>query len=187
MKKICLLAVLLLAAGLCKAQRVSDPFPEMRFLSKFCGKYALDEKPAMQADTNLIAIWKMSEDVDSHNYFVLERYNYYEYVSTYMNREGSNRTYENFGLFFSKVGNADFINVALYDHDTKTLGYFFLKVTDLDKRGWNMTLWLVADTTLKELPGREAVRERLAKNVDNPNYYKAPAHFRKILPLMYCK
>ena len=50
-----------------------------------------------------------------------------------------------------------------------------------------MTVALVADTTLKDLPDRAAVRERITKNLNNPDYYKKPVHFSKILPLMYCK
>jgi hypothetical protein len=165
----------------------SDPFPEVRLFNKFCAKFALDETPNIPADTNLIAIWKMQEDLDAHNYFVVERYRFYEFVFTYMNRGGSNRTYENVGAFFSKIGNVDFLNVQYYDHDTKASGYFFMKVTDLDSRGWHMTLSLVADPTLKDIPNREALRERIAKNLNNPSFYKKPVHFDKKLPLMYCK
>src|ERR1022692_2185559 len=114
MKYCCLLVTFSISVGICKAQE-DNPFPEIRFFHKFCAKFPLDERPNVPADTNLIAIWKMEEDVDNHNYFVLERYTYYDYVSTYMNRGGSNRTYENFRVFFSKIGDADFLNVALYD------------------------------------------------------------------------
>lgn len=170
----------------CKAQK-GDPFPELRLFEKVYSKYSLDEQPRVPADTNMIAIWKMAEDVDAHNYFVLERYSLNEFVCTYMNRGGNNRTYENFGLFFSKVGNANFLNVGYRDNQTNTSGYFFLKVTDQDVRGWNMTLSLVTDTTLRAITSREALRERIAKNIDNPNFYGKPMHFRKKLPLLYCK
>ena len=177
---------LLFCSVLCKAQ-TKDLFPEREIFGKFCAKFALDEKPIVPADTNLIAIWTMKEDVDIHNYFVLERFSPNEYVYTYMNRGGSNRTYENMSAFFSKIGGADFINVVFHDHETDNIGYFFLKVTDLDKRGWNMTLWLVADSTLNNITSREALRERISKNVNNPDYYKKPVHFHKKLPLMFCK
>ena len=186
MKNVYLIVALLFFAGAGHAQS-TDPFPELRFFSKYCSKYSLDEKPNVRADTNLIAIWKMYEDVDNHNYFVVERNNYDEFVFTYMNREGSNRTYENVGAFFSKIGNADFLNVGFYDHETNSSGCFFLKVTGLDSRGWNMTLSLVADTTLKNITSREALRKRIAEHVNDLTYYKTSVHFHKILPLMYCK
>jgi hypothetical protein len=185
MKNVFLTIIVLFSVGICIAQQ-DEPFPELKLFSKYCSKFSLDEKPSVPADTDLIAIWKMKEDVDRHNYFVLERYNYYAYVFTYMNQEGANRTYENVYAFFSKIGNVDFINVSFYDYDTKSGGYFFLKITERE-RGWNMTLSLVADTTLKDITSREALRERIAKNVNNPNFYGKPVHFHKILPLMYCK
>lgn len=186
MKYVCLIAALLFSVGVCLAQK-EDPFPELSFFSKFCAKFPLDEKPNIRADTNLIAIWKMKEDVDEHNYLVVERYNPHEYVFTYMNRGGSSRTYENFSAYFSKVGNATFLTVLLYDLETKSKGYFFSKVTDLDSGGWDMTLSLVADTTLKDITSGKALRERIEKNVNNPKFFKAPVHLKKKLPLMYCK
>jgi len=160
---------------------------DLATVNKVYAKYALDEKGIMMADTDLIGIWKMKEDEDSHNYFVLERFDYNMFVFTYMNHEGSNRTFENDGAFFSKIGTTEFINVGYYNWETNAGGYFFLKVLERDKRGFGMTVALVADTTLKDLPDRAAVRERITKNLNNPDYYKKPVHFSKILPLMYCK
>jgi hypothetical protein len=180
------IAVALLVTLVCNAQE-NDVFPEMRLFSNIYSKYALDEKPMVPADTNLIAIWKMQEDVDNHNYFVVERSIVNAFVFTYMNREGSNRTYENVTAFFSKIGNTDFINVGFRELHSNSSGYFFLKVTDMDSRGWHMTLSLVGDTTLRDVASREELRARIAKNMDNPAYFQKPVHFIKKLPLMYCK
>lgn len=174
---------------ICKAQKKfeEENQRDLATVGKVYAKYALDEKPAIAADTDLIGIWKMKEDEDSHNYFVLERYDYNSYVFTYMNHEGANRTFENMPAFFSKIGNAEFINVTYHNWDARTGGYFFLKVIERDKRGFEMTVALVADETLKDLADGAAVRARIKKNLDNPDYYKKPVHFRKILPLLYCK
>lgn len=177
---------ILFSADFCQAQEL-DLLPELTYLKKFCAKFPLEEKPNIIVDTTLIAIWKLIEDVDEHNYFVVQRYNMNQYAFTYMNRGGSNRTYENVSAYFSKVGNSTFLTVPLYDHDTKSVGYFFSKVTDLDSRGWNMTLSLVADTTLKDITSRSSLVDRIEKNINNPNFYKAPVHLKKKLPLMYCK
>lgn len=186
MKYVYLIASLLFSTSFCQAQE-EDLLPEQTYLKKFCAKFQLEEKPNIIADTNLIAIWKLIEDVDEHNYFVVQRYNNHRYAVTYMNRGGSNRTYENFSAYFSKLGNATFLTIPLYDRETETMGYFFSKVTDLDSRGWNMTLSLVADTTLKDITSRSSLIERIEKNVNNPNFYKAPVHLKKKLPLLYCK
>ena len=189
MKKYILYPLVLLLEATLLAWKASDRYQDndLREISKVYAKYALDEHPAIMADTNFIAIWKMNEDTDPHNYFVLERFDYYNYVFTYMNREGSNRTYENMGAFFSNIGDTRFINVRYFNWETNTGGYFFLKVVHADSRGWDMDLALVADTTLKNITSAKEVRERIEKNVNNPSYFKKPVHFRKILPLMYCK
>jgi len=186
MKRTYLAAICLLLATTCKAQG-NKPFPELKLFDNFYGKMALDEHGTLPADTNLIAIWKMKEDADPHNYFVVERRDYNDFVATYMNRSGSNRTYENFTAFFSKVGNIDVINVIFRDYDAHIEGYFFLKVISIEKGGWGMTLALVDDPELKNIADRSALRDRMAKDISNPKYCKNPVHFRKILPLMYCK
>ena len=150
-----------------------------------------DEHAIVKVDTNLIGIWKMAEDTDAHNYFVIEKYNDYQYAVTYMNRGGSNRTYENFAAFFSEIGSTKFFNVGYnyYDKQTETsdVGYFFLKVINIDQRGFDMTLALVSDTTMKKISSQKGVRERIAKNLNNLSFYDKHIHFHKILPLMYCK
>ena len=174
----------------CNAQKeknAQENDRDVATISKVYAKYALDEKPAIAADTDLIGIWKMKEDEDSHNYFVIERYEPNKYAFTYMNHEGANRTFENDGAFFSKIDNTEFINVHYSNWWNEDRGYFFLKVIERNPSGFEMTVALVADTTLKDLPDRAAVRARIIKNLNNPDYYKKPVHFHKILPLMYCK
>ena len=159
---------------------------------KSYSRFPIDEHTIVRVDTNLIGIWKMKEDTDKHNYFVIERRNDYEYAVTYMNKGGSNRTYENFPAYFSEISNSRFFNVGYRNYDWESHkdieeGYFFLKVIDIDQRGFNMTLALVSDTTMKYITSSKEVRERITKNLNNPNFYDKPVHFHKILPLMYCK
>lgn len=186
MRRIYLLFVLLFSGTYCVAQ-AENPFKEYEYFQQYTGLFALDEHPSVLADTNLIAIWKVEEEEDKHNYFVVERGSINEYVFTYMNRGGTNRTYENFTAFMSKIGNVLFLNVGLYNYDTRKPEFFYLKVTDIDNSGWRATLSLVTDTTLKKLTSREAVRERIAQNLNNPKFYRQSVHFDKILPLLYCK
>ncbi len=190
MKHVLIAALCLLASNVCTAQKkvqeTKDYFPEMTFLKNYYAKFSLDEQPRVVADTDMIAIWKMKEDVDQHNYFVVERYAINQFVATYMNRGGSNRTYENFGVFISKIDGVDFLNVSFRDMEDHN-GYFFVKVTDLDPGGWHMTLSLVKDTKLKDFKSREELREYIRKHMNEPGFYGKPVHFDKKLPLMYCK
>ena len=175
----------------CKAQLekfAKENERDLATLSKVYAKYALDDKANIAIYTNMMGIWKMQEDEDPHNYFVIEHDENNHYICTYMNHEGSNRTFENGGAFFSKIGNTEFINVGYSNWWNDDHGYNFLKVIERNPNGFEMTLALVADTTLKNLPDMAAVRARITKNMDNPDYFKKPVHFRKILPLMYyCK
>lgn len=186
MKRIYMIVALFCSVVSANAQ-TEDFFKEATRLSKYCAKFTLDEQPKILADTNLIAIWKVQEDEDKHNYFVIERSEPNEYVFTYMDRGGSNRTYENFHAFVSRVGNESYINVPIYDFETNTELYCFAKVTAMDKRGWHFTLNLVTDTTMKNIPNREALRKHIEKNQSNPGFFGKPTHFEKKLPLMYCK
>jgi len=183
----CIIAFLI--AGYTSAAQPRDLFPEYKLFNKYTAKFGLDDVPNIPADTDMIAIWNMEEDVDRHNYFVVERYDRCNFVFTYMNREGQNRTYEHVTMYFSKIANTDFLNVLYYDHENEQQLAFFLKVTDMDKRRWRMNLSLVTDTTLMNLPNPQALRERIAQNLNNPTYFQKPVHFHKKLPLMYwyCK
>ncbi len=187
MKHLFVTVILVTYALFCQAQQPKSLLWEMDYLSGFTAPYALDERPGIPADTNLIAIWKMKEDADEHNYLVVERYTTNEFVFTYMNRGGSNRTYENFRMFFSKVDNVHFINVGIYNSEKSRREYFFAKVTDLDARGWSMTLWLVTDPAIRNMTSSKALRYFLAKNANNAAIYAKPVHMQKKLPLMYCK
>ena len=188
MKKYFLLSIVLLCATFFIGRGQDNEFgSELHTVKQMYAKYGLDDHPSVAVDTDLIGIWKMAEDTDPHNYFVIEKYNDNRYAFTYMTRGGSNRTYENDGAFFSDINGTRFINVGYYDWDSHSGEYFFLKVIEIKNRGFDMTLELVADTTLKDISDPKEVRERIAKNLNNRDYYKKPVHFHKILPLMYCK
>ena len=42
------------------------------FSCKNVAPYAIDEKPNLPVNKKLIGIWKMKEDTDVHNFFVIE-------------------------------------------------------------------------------------------------------------------
>lgn len=159
---------------------------------KSYSRFPLEPRGSVRVDTNLIGIWKMQEDTDVHNFFVIERYNDYTYAASYMNEGGDNRIYENWRVFMSEVNGVKFLNVP-YDNfdwekgESREKGWFFMKVTDIDKGGFNITLSPVTDSTLSRLTSSKEVHDRIATNLNNPAYFGKPVHFRKRLPLMYCK
>jgi hypothetical protein len=194
MKCLAFMFVCLSVARFCMAQEEDLPtpiLPEVEMFQKFYGRYGIDAHPLEIADTDLIGIWKAKEDSDRHNYFVVQRCAPTAFVFTYMNRGGSNRTYENVSLYFSKIDGVDFLNVYYLDthlaDGPRATGWFFLKVIDKDPEKWDMTVALVTDTTLIQLPDSKSIRERIAKNMHNPAYFGKPVHFDKILPLYFCK
>lgn len=183
MKNIYVAAGLLFTTAICNAQQGSM-FPELGYFRPYYGTHAIDENQVV-ADTNLIGIWKLAEDSDPHNYFVLQRFDHNSFVFTYMNRGGSNRTYENVSMHLSKIGNTNFINVRYNDIESDNAGYFYLKVSELTN--WTMTISLVTNEDLKKLGSGNAIRNAISQNNNNAKYFGKPMHLRKILPLMYCK
>jgi len=58
---------------------------------KYLCQHDLDEHPSLESDPHMQGIWKLREDTDRHNYFVVERDGAYRFNITYMNRGGDNR------------------------------------------------------------------------------------------------
>ncbi len=111
----------------------------MQFIS--CESYApvpIDDKPIVKIDKRLLGIWKMLEDTDKHNYFVIETLDSYRYNMTYMNRGGDNRGLEHFPGFISDVNKVKFLNITYRDRSKKTGSYFFLKILQIENMGFEM-------------------------------------------------
>ena len=83
----------------------------------------IDESPVTGINEDLVGIYKLKEDTNSHNYFVIEKANDLEYSVTYMNRGGDNRGLEHFGAYLSIVENNIFLNVQ-----TPNKNYYLPKV-----------------------------------------------------------
>jgi hypothetical protein len=145
----------------------------------------IDEKPSVLIDNRMLGIWKMNEDTNYHNYFVVEKRNDFEYALTYMNRGGDNKTYERFTLYPSVVNGITFLNV-LYEIDweerKKPNGFVLLKVVNFD--GPSFTAAVCSDPSLKNLTRSQDVRERVSKNINNAVYYKDTIHLDKRLSFL---
>jgi hypothetical protein len=151
----------------------------------------IDEKPMQPISDNMIGIWKMREDTNAHDYYVVEPYKENAYCVSYMNRGGDNRRIEHARVFFSEINNVKFINVPYgnpFDEPPLEDGYIFLRVMSHDHNGFEMTALVVNDPGLKGLSNSGEIRKRIAANMDKPSYYaKDTLHFRKKLPMGQCR
>lgn len=140
-------------------------------------KVSIDEKPVVRIDDHLQGIWKLKEDTDSHNYFIIEKDGDYEYSITYMNCGGNNRGLEHGGFFFSEINGVKYINIGNWDEDYR--GYIFFKIKSISKGSWDMVANLVTDPALTKVKDRSELRKLLAQDADNPTFLGKELHFRK--------
>jgi len=180
-------------------------FATFVYACKSVSKYAIDEKPGIKIDTNILGIWKAVEDTDRAN-FVLVQNNYdathlqeeYKYGSyaiynndyfiTYMNMHGQNSLYHQFTSFLSKVKGTEFLNVTYSyspyaDHKFTGMtyeGFFFVRLIHINASFDTITTAIVADTTIKNLKSNGEVRRRIAKNLNTASFYSDTLHFYKV-------
>jgi len=141
-------------------------------------KYPIDDPARVRIDNTLLGKWVMKEDTLKTNYFLVTKKDDFKYNITYMNKGGTNRRYENFEAFISKVGSARFLNIQYYHESVQ--GYFFVKLVDINEDGDEVTTAEVADSTMMEITKPAEVRARMARNVNNPDFFADTAHFFKI-------
>ena len=144
---------------------------------KNVSQYAIDKEPLVRIDDHMQGIWKLAEDSDFHNYFIVEKDGDSAYVLTYMNRSGNNRGLEHGRAFFSEINHVKFLNFPNWDWDHH--GYVFLKINNIGQGSWDMTANLVTDTTLVNVKSNSELRALFEKNLNNPAFYGKELHFRK--------
>jgi hypothetical protein len=144
---------------------------------KNVSKFAIDEKPMLRMDEHLQGIWKMVEDTDAHNYFIIEKDGDFAYSITYMNRSGDNRGLEHGRFFWSETRDVKFINISNWDDEHP--GFVLFKVNGISKGSWNMTLSMVIDSSIQKVDNRADLRILLSKNINNPSFYGKELHFKK--------
>lgn len=138
----------------------------------------LDGMKKVRIDDHLQGIWKLREDTDMHNYFVLEKSDDLQYSITYMNKSGDNRGLEHGGAFFTEIGGERYLHVTNWDWEHP--GMVMLKVKEITSpRSWNMTACLVTDTNLHRMKTAAQLNAYIEKNRNSPGFYGADLHFRK--------
>jgi len=120
----------------------------------------------------LMGIWKLQEDTDKHNYFIVEKDDDATFSLTYMNRSGDNRGLEHFPAPYFVLNNEKFVYVP---------GMKYL-VRLLVSEKFRITAAVVGDNTIFSLSDAE-MKKRIASNMHNATFYKDTIHFRKLFTL----
>ena len=149
----------------------------------FVSKYPIDEQPSVKLDERYTGIWKIREDKDSNNYVVITNADDYRLKMTYMDKGGTNRSYENYAGYLSLVKGERFINVHFRADSVE--GYFLMRI--LDFSGWKLTAAMVADSSLGDMNNAGEVRALVTRNIHNKHFYDDTFHYYKLLPLSFCK
>jgi hypothetical protein len=162
---------------LCFSNPQSDETP-IKFL---CHHY-LDEYPSLESDPHMQGIWKLKEDTDQHNYFIVERDGAYRFNITYMNRSGDNRGLEHAQMHFSEVNGVTFLNApySSFFAEPSFSGNVLLRLDSVSKpRSWNVVFTLVTDSNLYKMKDSHQLREYVSQNMKKPGFYGKQLHFRK--------
>ncbi|MBX2905768.1 MAG: hypothetical protein KF744_07010 [Taibaiella sp.] len=149
---------------------------------KYLCQHNLDEYPSIESDPHMQGIWKLREDTDSHNYFVVERDGNYRFSITYMNRSGDNRGLEHAEMHFSKVNDVTFLNApySSFFDEPSFHGNVLLRLDSVSTpRSWNVVFTLVTDNNLYKMKDSHELREYVANNMKKPGFYGKQLHFRK--------
>ena len=143
---------------------------------KNASQHDLGKKKGLHMDKPLEGIWKLKEDTNSHNYFVLQRDEKEKiFVTTYMDHGGDNRGIEHGTLYFLDLNGTQYM--ASTNWDWQQSGWVFLKVSQVGK--FDITAQLVVDTNIYKMKSSEELRAHFVKNANNPAFVGDTLHFRK--------
>ena len=143
---------------------------------------AIDEPSSGNTDNRVIGNWKVEEDTNKNNFYeVRQAHADYpnEYHVRFWNRGGTNPTYEA-NMYFSKIGNVQFLNIPHWEGHFSNMGFFFLKVLDINADATRITATMITDTTLQYCRSSRQLQELILKNTNNPRFYDDTFHFYKV-------
>lgn len=150
---------------------------------KYMCQYPLDKSPKKEIDAHLQGIWKLREDTNANNYFIVERDGDYHLSLTYMNRGGDNRGLEHFRATFSEVNGIHFMNApySSFSIEDNFKGIVLLRIdpASLVNRSWEITAKLVTDSNLYKMKSSEELRAYVSSNMNKPDFYGKELHFKK--------
>lgn len=149
---------------------------------KYLCQHQLEEYPITETDIHMQGIWKLKEDTNYNNYFVVERDGTYRLNITYMNRGGDNRGLEHATAFFSEINGVKFLNApySSFFAEENFRGTVLLRVDEVSApRSWDVTMTLVTDTNLYKMNSSAELRKYVEQKMKSPQFYGKQLHFRK--------
>lgn len=108
----------------------------------------------------------------------------YTYYVGYINAEKERIRYNNVNTHMSIIAGDTFLNIPYWDtkgtgpFDDDDEGYVFVRFLALNKD--RMSIAVVSDASMRNLPNSAAVREKIQRNLNNRNFYKDTIHFYKV-------
>ncbi len=156
------------------------------FGCKSVAQFPINEPATDTFNKGFVGKWKFQEDSNKNNYYQIEwglPYSTDAYHVKFWDRGGKNPTIE-MNIHFTNIRGNIFVSVPYLKRgeeiwDYRPSGYFFLKVIDINKDFTKMTAATVHDSTMSEL-NAVGIRQRIARNLDNPAYYFDTVHFYKM-------
>lgn len=156
--------------------------------SKFC----IDKQPKVNVDTTLLGIWKLAEDGNKKDYFLVQEYKdvfkdtlphprrepeyagrHQLYFVTRFDNNGTNPHFQSWPAFLSDIKGNIFINIG--DNDD---GSLFTRI--LSRKKDTLTIAIVADKMLHELNSCDEVQQRFEKQYTKSSFYNDTLHLYKV-------
>lgn len=161
-------------------------FSVIFFSCKNVARYPMDEPMSDLVNDKILGKWQAEEDTDKSNIIIITKSSdSFKYDLKYWEHGGTNPTYES-QIFFSKINDALFLNVACWD-DVRNdkvyyqkVGYMFFKVVYATPDFSKLALTNVADTSLQSTHSTLEVFNKIARNLNNKAYYEDTIHFYKV-------
>lgn len=172
-------------------------------------RHPIDPLPQEEIDRRLLGKWRPLEDPDTDNYILVLKgdnevnkrsfsrlHNNLEhwkdasltcktcfYSVTYFNHHGTNPYLQSWSAFPSKVNGHTFLNQNYRDTaraNNDELGFLLAHVTSISPTADTVTLSIVGEPQITNLPASLMVRHYLEQNVTNPMLYSRTLHFVRI-------
>ena len=153
--------------------------------------YPLPYSSSKTADDRIIGKWKMEEDTNKNNFYLISKVSdkYYQYHVEFWNRGGKNRTYEA-EIFFSELDSMKFLNIPYYQKrsgkgsfdDWENKGWFFVRILVANEDFTRLTTATVNDARLAAQENPSQMARYMKEHKNDPSTYSDTVHFYQVEP-----
>jgi len=172
-------------------------------------RHPIDPLPQEEIDRRLLGKWRPLEDPDPDNYILVlagdnevtkrafsklhKDLGYWKdasltcktcfYAVTYFNHHGTNPYLQNWSAFLSNVKGHTFLNQSYRDtarNKSDENGFLLAHVSSISPNADTVTLSIVGDPQVTNLPASLMVRHYLEQNLTNPMLYSRTLHFVRL-------